>query len=220
MPLGNQTGMTDDERDALGRWVNGMQAAGRSAQLARAMSLASRLRHLRRPGASGPRWPGWSWRFCSARIAAIVGYSLWLQGGRAPTATSFDGDGGRDRRHRVASRSRSRCWRLPRGCGAGDAPTYLGARSCRGAARSSSAMACRRRARSGRLDCLLLISRARSGHAVPGRSLSNRPGGGLRCCGSWSPSWSFAPIGEEIAFRGFLYRGLVRTGSRTSCHRR
>ena len=23
MPLGNQTGMTDDERDALGRWVNG-----------------------------------------------------------------------------------------------------------------------------------------------------------------------------------------------------
>ena len=23
MPLGNQTGMTEDERDALGRWVNG-----------------------------------------------------------------------------------------------------------------------------------------------------------------------------------------------------
>ena len=23
MPLGNQTGMTDDERDALGRWVSG-----------------------------------------------------------------------------------------------------------------------------------------------------------------------------------------------------
>ena len=23
MPLGNQTGMTDEERDALGRWVNG-----------------------------------------------------------------------------------------------------------------------------------------------------------------------------------------------------
>ena len=25
MPLGNQTGMTDDERDALGRWVNGQK---------------------------------------------------------------------------------------------------------------------------------------------------------------------------------------------------
>ena len=25
MPLGNQTGMTDDERDALGRWVNGLK---------------------------------------------------------------------------------------------------------------------------------------------------------------------------------------------------
>jgi uncharacterized membrane protein len=35
MPLGNQTGMTDEERDALGRWVNGLQAAGRSAQLAK-----------------------------------------------------------------------------------------------------------------------------------------------------------------------------------------
>jgi hypothetical protein len=27
--------MTDQERDALGRWVNGLQAAGRSAQLAK-----------------------------------------------------------------------------------------------------------------------------------------------------------------------------------------
>jgi uncharacterized membrane protein len=25
MPLGNQTGMTDDERDALGRWVSGQK---------------------------------------------------------------------------------------------------------------------------------------------------------------------------------------------------
>ena len=25
MPLGNQTGMTDDERDALGRWVGGQK---------------------------------------------------------------------------------------------------------------------------------------------------------------------------------------------------
>jgi uncharacterized membrane protein len=35
MPLGNQTGMTEAERDALGRWVNGLQSAGRSAQLAK-----------------------------------------------------------------------------------------------------------------------------------------------------------------------------------------
>ena len=27
MPLGNQTGMTEDERDALGRWVNGRKLA-------------------------------------------------------------------------------------------------------------------------------------------------------------------------------------------------
>jgi uncharacterized membrane protein len=33
MPLGNQTGMTDDERDKLGRWVNALPASGRSAQV-------------------------------------------------------------------------------------------------------------------------------------------------------------------------------------------
>ena len=25
MPLGNQTGMTEDERETLGRWVNGLK---------------------------------------------------------------------------------------------------------------------------------------------------------------------------------------------------
>ena len=25
MPLGNQTGMTEDEREALGRWVDGLK---------------------------------------------------------------------------------------------------------------------------------------------------------------------------------------------------
>ena len=62
-----------------------------------------------------------------------------------------------------------------------------------------------------RRQCAELAARARSGHAVSDRHLHARRARAAGCSGCGSPSWSSTPIGEEILFRGFLFRGWLQS---------
>ncbi len=59
-------------------------------------------------------------------------------------------------------------------------------------------------------DALTYLLGTRHRHAVPGRHLSHAPATAARCRCCGSPSWSSAPVAEEIMFRGFLFRGWVQ----------
>lgn len=171
------------------------------------MNLASHYN----PSSSWGVWATLGWlvvAFLLSAIAAIVGYSLWLQGRPPPDSKSFDGMvvaigaivSVPVQVLVLAFAARLRGW---------DAPTYLGLTMPR-RGEIIVAVACVI-ALELVLGLLLLITG--NDLVTPFQVEAYRT---AREAGALL--WFliaiviFAPVGEEIAFRGFLYRGLVRPG--------
>jgi membrane protease YdiL (CAAX protease family) len=171
------------------------------------MNLASHYN----PSSSWGVWATLGWlvvAFLLSAIAAIVGYSLWLQGRPPPDSKTFDGMvvaigaivSVPVQVLVLAFAARLRGW---------DAPTYLGLTMPR-RGEIIVAVACVI-ALELVLSFLLLITG--NDLVTPFQVEAYRT---AREAGALL--WLlvaiviFAPVGEEIAFRGFLYRGLVRPG--------
>jgi membrane protease YdiL (CAAX protease family) len=171
------------------------------------MNLASRYN----PSSSWGIWATLGWlvaAFLLSALAAVAGYSLWLQGGSPPDGKTFDGMviaigaivSVPVQVVVLAFAARLRGW---------DVPAYLGLTMPR-RGEIIVAVAC-----VIALQLVLTFFLFVTGHDLVtpfqlGAYRSAQDAGAL--------VWLllaiviFAPVGEEIAFRGFLYRGLARPG--------